>query len=603
MLNILMIDSGVASHPKLDNAEICRTGFRNQRTAEDITDTVGHGTAVASLILKGTDPEKVRLHAIKLFDYEYDCAIEDLLECLEYVTAHNEYDLINMSLGIVSGYDCEQIERLHSLCETLRNQGSILVSAYDNAGAISYPAFFESVIGVDSSPKANRRTEFEVVKNSCVNVLGYGKNQKVAWADPPYTIIEGNSFACANVSNVIIDRLLSGCAKEYIEKELERTAINTICFEDFGLPASRPAWLRGSKVITFPFNKEMHSIYAYEDMLDFKIEGAYDVKYKALIGKNIADILSYKNVESRIIENYEDIDWASDFFDGVILGHVGELSETCKRNFLEETIDNCIKYGKQLYTFDDLSPYHSKLEMLGKNFYFPEITYRNVPKGRFGKLFSIGMPVLAVVGTSSAQGKFTIQMALRKKLTEKGYNVGQIGSEPSAFCYDMDFTYPYGYESTVSTSGYHNVLILNQAIHDIEMKGYDICLAGAQTNTAAYAYSNLKNIPLFQTEFLYGIMPDAFFLVVNVHDEVDYIVRTLKTVEYTVESKCLGIIVYPIMKKQAIGTLYKKIHVSEEEYTWFVDRIKKEVVIPILSFESALNSDMLTELMLNYFAE
>ena len=59
MLNILMIDSGVASHPKLDNAEICRTGFRNQRTAEDITDTVGHGTAVASLILKGTDPEKL----------------------------------------------------------------------------------------------------------------------------------------------------------------------------------------------------------------------------------------------------------------------------------------------------------------------------------------------------------------------------------------------------------------------------------------------------------------------------------------------------------------------------------------------------------------
>ena len=77
MLNILMIDSGVASHPKLNNAEICRTGFRNQRTAEDITDTVGHGTAVASLILKGTDQENVRLNAIKLFDDEFDCAETD----------------------------------------------------------------------------------------------------------------------------------------------------------------------------------------------------------------------------------------------------------------------------------------------------------------------------------------------------------------------------------------------------------------------------------------------------------------------------------------------------------------------------------------------
>ena len=603
MINILMIDSGVASHPKLDNVNILSTGFRNQRTVEDIADTVGHGTAVASLIIKGTDPGLVRLHAIKLFDYEYDCAIEDLLECLEYVASHNKYDLINMSLGIVSGYDCEQIERLSSLCKILRNQGSILVSAYDNAGAISYPAFFESVIGVDSSPKAGRRTEFEFVKNSCVNILGYGKNQKVVWTNPPYTIIEGNSFACANVSNVIIDRLLAGCAKEDIEKELEKTAINTISFEDYELPAPRPDWLKGSRVITFPFNKEMHSIYAYEDMLDFEIKGVYDVKYKALIGKNIADILSYKNVESRILENYEDIDWTSDSFDGVILGHVGELSETCKRNFLEETIDNCIKYGKELFAFDDLSPYSSKLKSHGKKFYFPEITYRNVPKGRFGKLFCIGMPVLAVVGTSSAQGKFTIQMAIRKKLTEKGYNVGQIGTEPSAFCYGIDFTYPYGYESTVSTRGYHNVLILNQAVHDIEMKGYDICLAGAQTNTAAYAYSNLKNIPLFQTEFLYGIMPDAFFIVVNVHDEMEYIVRTLKTVEYTVEGKCLGIIVYPIMKKQAIGTLYKKAYVSEEEYSGFVDRLKKEVSNPVLSFESALNSDVLTELLLNFFAE
>ena len=87
------------------------------------------------------------------------------------------------------------------------------------------------------------------------------------------------------------------------------------------------------------------------------------------------------------------------------------------------------------------------------------------------------------------------------------------------------------------------------------------------------------------------------------HDDVEYIVRTLKTVEYTFESKCLGIIVYPIMKKQAIGTLYKKIHVSEEEYSGFVDRLKKEVSTPILSFEYALNSDVLMELIFNCFAE
>lgn len=606
MINVLMIDSGVASHPKLSAANICATGFRGQNTAEDILDTVGHGTAVASLVTKGMDSDKIKFYAVKLFEDVYDCSIEDLTECLEYIAEHNEYDLINMSFGIVSGYDYGQIEKLCVLCDTLKSQGTIIVSAYDNAGAISYPAYFENVIGVDSSPKANKRTEYETVKNSCVNILGYGKNQKVAWSDPPYTIIEGNSFACANVSNVIIEKLVSGCAKVDIEKELQRNAINTVHFEEFMMPPSRPEWLHGSRVITFPFNKEMHSIYAYEDMLDFEIKAAYDVKYKALIGKNIADILSYKKAKKRVIDNYEDIDWESDSFDGVILGHVGELSATCKRDFLEGTVNNCIKYEKKLFAFDDLSEYVSKFanrKAFKENCYFPEVTYENIPKGRFGKLFGIQMPVLGIVGTSSSQGKFTIQMELRKKLTEQGYNVGQIGTEPTAFCYDMDFTYPYGYESTVKTTGYHNVLLLNHAIHDIEMKGYDICLVGAQTNAAAYAYSNLKNMPLFQVDFLYGTMPDAFFLVVNVHDEAEYIVRTMKTVEYLVESKCLGIIVYPIMQKQAIGTLYKKTHVSEDDYLKFSEHLSKEVTVPIVKFEDALNTDVLVDLMLKFFAE
>lgn len=160
-------------------------------------------------------------------------------------------------------------------------------------------------------------------------------------------------------------------------------------------------------------------------------------------------------------------------FDTVILGHVGELSAICKRNFLEEIMNNCIKNGKKLFAFDDLSEYASKFanqEKFNECCYFPEVTYQNIPKGRFGKLFGIQMPVLGIVGTSSSQGKLTIQMELRRKLMEQGYNVGQIGTEPTAFCYDMDFVYPYGYKSTVKTVGYHNVLLLNNIIHDIEMK-------------------------------------------------------------------------------------------------------------------------------------
>ena len=32
-------------------------------------------------------------------------------------------------------------------------------------------------------------------------------------------------------------------------------------------------------------------------------------------------------------------------------------------------------------------------------------------------------------------------------------------------------------------------------------------------------------------------MPDAFFLVVNAHDEIDYIIRTMRSTEELIESK------------------------------------------------------------------
>lgn len=603
---ILVIDSGVAEHPKLEGVNICTTGFRNQNTLDDIYDNVGHGTAVVSLISKGVNVDEVEVYVIRLFNEFFECTIANLIECLEYVVENNIYDLINMSFGITAGDEYSQIEKLRILCQKIEMKGTIIVSAFDNDGAISYPAFFKEVIGVDTSAKINKRTEYEYVHNSCVNILGYGKNQKVAWNNPLYTIIEGNSFACANVTNIIINMLIKGVDKKDINDELEKQAICVNYYEKYILPPDRPKWLKGKRFVTFPFNKEMHSIYAYENLLDFEIVGAYDLKHKALVGKDISDIITYKNTQSRVIKNFDDIKWNSDEFNGIIVGHIGELSAICKRNLMEEIVRNCITYKKKIYAFDDISKYNLNAQnkvYFENNTYFPRITYENIPKGRFGKLFNIQMPVLAVIGTSSSQGKFTVQLLLRQKLQDVGYQVGQIGTEPSAFCFDMDFSYPYGYNSTVYTTGYHNILLLNQAVHDIEMKGSDICVVGTQTNTALYGYSNLKNIPLFQTDILYGTMPDAFFLVVNAHDDMDYIIRTMRSTEELIESKCIGIIVYPMMQKQAIGTLYKKVCMTNSDYEAFKGKLSKRVNIPILSFDTVVNTDVLIELITDYFSE
>ena len=88
-------------------------------------------------------------------------------------------------------------------------------------------------------------------------------------------------------------------------------------------------------------------------------------------------------------------------------------------------------------------------------------------------------------------------------------------------------------------------------------------------------------------------MPDAFFLVVNAHDDMDYIIRTMRSTEELIESKCIGIIVYPMMQKQAIGTLYKKVCMTDSDYEAFKGKLSKRVNIPILSFDTVINTDVL----------
>lgn len=606
-MNILVIDSGISEHSAFKNSTVRTTGFDGQNCLTDVTDASGHGTAVSSLIVKDIRDIDANIYVLKLFNELFECEIESLIRALAFIVENNIYDIINMSFGVVTFNESNQIAQLEKYCQHLCEQGSILISAFDNDGAISYPAFFDCVIGVDPSEKVFKRNEYEYVNNSCVNIMAYGGSQKVAWNNPSYTVINGSSLACANVTNVVLKLLASGIKKENIMNSLKTNSMNQRTFEQYVPPTKRPVWISGMKAIILPFNKEMHSLLAFEDMLDFEIIDVYDIKYTTQVGKNISQIVNYRNVKDRIIKNYLDIAWASPSFNAVIVGHIGELSSLCKDDFLKSIIDQCIHTNKKIFALDDLRPYTKGIELsaeINNKVYYPSITRHNIPKGRFGKLHSINVPVLAVVGTSSSQGKFTVQLSLREDMIKQGYHIGQMGSEPTAYCYNMDFVYPYGYNSTTYTSGFQNMLLLNQALHEMDIDGCDLCIVGTQANTAFYGNNNLENIPLQQLEILYGTMPDAFVLVINTHDDMNYITRTLKGTEYLLESKCVAIVIYPIMKKQALGSIYKKENIADAEwYITYKQKIEFAFNLPVMDISDVLNSTSLADTIIKFFSE
>ncbi|WP_316523070.1 S8 family serine peptidase [Neglectibacter sp. CSJ-5] len=605
-MDVLIVDSGIIEHKVLQGVSVTTTGYHGQNSLEDVIDVTGHGTAVAGLIARGHSD--ICLHILKIFDSDYQCTIDSLVDALTYICQSAvRYDVINMSFGITSFDEVEQLEHLERLCRELASTGSILVAAYNNEGAISYPAFFDCVIGVDTSSKARNKSEYEYIENSPVNIRAYGGIQKVAWNDPPYTVISGNSFACANMTNILLAELKKeGTGLELWEKVREK-AVRIQRFESY-LPVEKaPIWLQNSKAILLPFNKEIHSLLAFESQLTMSVVDVYDWKYTAHIGESIAKLLPYRSVADRIIKNYETIDWKSLAFDTVIAGHMGELSWRCKRDLLKEIVEKCCQNHKNLYAFDDLSPYKELIRCQGgdfNRFFYPHITSANIPKGRFGKLYEIVSPVLAVIGTSSQQGKFTLQLSLREQLGYKGYRVGQIGSEPSAYCFGMNYVFPYGYRSNVETDGYENMQILNQMMHGIDREAVDICLVGTQSNTVVYSNSNLGLIPLHQYEFLLGTSPDAFVLVVNPHDEFSYILRTLNGVENCINCRCVAIVVYPIERRPVLGVLFRKENIEQSEaYESFKKQLGQMVQVPVLDMEEALQTTGLVDLVIDFFAE
>ena len=271
---------------------------------------------------------------------------------------------------------------------------------------------------------------------------------------------------------------------------------------DFRSPKVLP---KITRAILFPFNKEMHSVVAFKDMLTFEVAGVYDPLVFRNIGKNTHNILGY-GCSDFSIQNEAAIDWLSDF-DAVILGHTRVISSSLRCDYIDKFLKMCIKFKKSIFCFDKLDEYESlvlQLTASGQWAFSPNISEFDIDNSCLGKLHGISTPVIGVFGTGTKQGKFTLQLSLRKKLQEIGYKVGGIGTEPTAQLFGLDYCYPSGYESAVSIKGGESVKALNGLMHNIDMNRNDIIVVGGQSHTVPYNRGNLGFLSLSQHEFLLG---------------------------------------------------------------------------------------------------
>ncbi len=601
MIDIVLIDSGVnTGHPALKNEKISGLNLLEPENPKDIEDKIGHGTAVYYLLRRYAP--KAHIFPIKIFDSGFSTTYEYLISALEFVYEHMECKVIHLSNGVTY---CESLEYFRELCRKIREKGIILVSAFDNGGAISYPAAFPGVIGVDWSPSCKRFSDYEYLENSPVNIRGIGTEIRVPWLEDQYILVGGSSFAAPYITGLVYGQMEKNVTSyEDICSQLKQQAKKQYKFEEILKIKDSFAIKRA---VIFPYNKEIHSLLRYDDLLGFQIHEICDVRYLGNTGKRIDELTNKSIPCDLVIQDFDKLDWESELFDCFILGHTKMLGETLERDFILETMDKCLAHGKNLYCFDDLAPYEnecSKLEEAGLFVFYPTVSGQNVPKSHCGKLRHMGKPVIGIFGTSSRQGKYTVQLALRRRLLRDGYRTGQLGTEPTAPLFGFDACYPVGYSSTVKISGTDGISTINYLMGQIEDRDPDIILVGGQSQTISLTTGNIGLYTLYNQELLLGSEPDICILCVNIFDEAAYIQRTVRFLESFIETKVIALVLYPVernLRWSVFGNTSNSI--SDERLHEKQKELKEIMNLPIYLLNSLTDIEELYHKCISYFAE
>lgn len=597
--SIAIIDSGVDSSIlqidyHISGISVIKNAQGELLTSNDFCDEIGHGSGIYGIIRKHN--HNAEIFIVKVCNRENPYPdIETLNFALNYILEKTSCNLVNISMGISLSDEMSDIHELEYLCRRFYDSKRIIVASFDNTGSMSYPAAFKTVIGVTSGTECLKNTDIEYVENSQVNLCGKGNNQNTLSIDSKYMLSNGNSLACANICGLLSNIIMPDSSFESLLETMKKRAIRKHSF------ASEPRRIKNpvkyyKKAALFPFNKEMHNIVRYRKQLSFDIVDIYDIKYSGQVGSSVNELLHLDGDENDnyYIKNILDIDY--DSFDTLILGHTDKICMISKvQSIVTQIIQECIVRGKFVYSFDN----NEQLRIQDNDLIFSPSKYNNFIYAPFGKLYRIPKPVVGVFGTSSSQGKFSLQLALRDFFISRGYSVGQIGSEPTALLFGTDDCFHFGYNSTCSITRYDTIAYINNSMHRISQKDVDIILTGCQSRTLPIDIGNLNGFNLPQYEFLVASQPDLILLCVNPWDDEDYIFRTISFIESAVLCKVIALVVYPYNLIND-GDNYMHVMLNEEMYDTIKLRFEKNYSLPVYRLDSPSNMLDLGKLIIDY---
>ena len=550
-VRVAIIDSGLdTSRPDLARNVVGGVSIQvgddgTLRRSEDYADEAGHGTACAG-ILRGLAPE-VELSIIRIFDALLSARASVLEAALEHAGEEGAH-VINASLGVT---DTAVAGRLRDVCRSLQRAGICIVSAQPRGGERSFPAEFEEVIGVEDGD-VRGKYGYHYRAGRPIECVAKGGPRRVVWLNGEEALKSGASYAAPHISGIValLKERHPSAGLEEMRGLLESNATSPPSASPRGRGKKarspggkgrpgrvdrRPAstWMR--RVVLYPYSKELHGLVRFRDLTGLEVVGVADPAGRRLVGKDAGEAIGAEPAGVMIGPALAGELGAGDT---VILGYLDELGRIAKRDLLRDAIEAALAGNRNVYSLNAVpelryGDLYAESRRRGLRLAYPSVSIAEVErtireKSTLGK---IAVPVIGFFGTSSQQGKFTAQLALRRHLLKQGYRVGQLGTEHQSGLFGFDYTFPMGYASPLELPLQRFEPFLDAKLREIHHdKKPDVLIVGSQSGTIPFAIDEPRSHHFGSLAFLLGAKPDVCVLAVNCMDPEEYVRHTIDAI-------------------------------------------------------------------------
>lgn len=604
-MKIAVIDSGVnVLHPDLRECKIKQYGVEVSEngykcTKKNTSDCFGHGTACAWIVHRAA-PE-AEIISIQVLDKYGVADHERIIAAIDWCI-NERVDVICLSMGSCSH---RHESKFYELGERAVKSNVVIVTAMHEKDYPTVPAMLPNYIGVYTVSNISKD---EYVWNEKLKRAGaYGRKQRVGWnVYPYYAMLEGTSFATAHMAAIIAKMIAEKNLKNYDEvirnlrtnaKELEKV------FEDEEtesvIEKNNCAKFRISHATIFGYTKEMDSLIKYQEMTGIQIDQIVDFTKSRRVGTEVF-AGSYKYVvgdykKANIIDS-----------DTLIISKLSLLSELLGKDIVREAIEFGISNNQNIYSLEyiDINNYadlYKRAEvknlkirhpMIGKT----DLSYAKSIRRSCGHL-GTDIPILGIFGTGTSQGKFTLQLELRKYLAQKGYFVKNLGTEMHSELFGFESYYPMEILQSIKFSQWDMLEFLQGEVRrlEIEYPKPDIIIVGSQSGTIPKTYaieSAIYTLP--SISFLMGTVPHAYCVVINHNDDEQYVKDTIKTIELIGKGKVICVCISNRIKERG-----NERQLEDAEKRHYTLKWRKKLGLPV---HAIYDIEKITETIFEYFS-